>query len=147
MDEHDPIKRFQRLYSEVLQAGLKNPEALHDHFAFPVDVAGGRRSLLRLQEPVVQERRGLPTISPDGRLVLSEPAGLRGLVVMSGCGVGGIDRSPGAGRIVADIVCQRQPWIDPSVLSADRFGDSYAIDADLRAQCEQIYAHHYHEVY
>ena len=96
---------------------------------------------------VVQERRGLPTISPDGRLVLSEPAGLRGLVVLSGCGVGGIDRSPGAGRIVADIVCDREPWIDLSVLSADRFGDNYATDASLRAQCEEIYAHHYHEVY
>jgi glycine/D-amino acid oxidase-like deaminating enzyme len=96
---------------------------------------------------VVQERRGLPTISPDGRMVLSEPAGLRGLVVLSACGVGGIDRSPGAGRIVADFICDRQPWIDPSVLSADRFGDNYATDARLRVQCEEIYAHHYHENY
>jgi glycine/D-amino acid oxidase-like deaminating enzyme len=93
---------------------------------------------------IVRERRGLPTISPDGRLILSEPAGLRGLVVLSGCGVGGISRSPGTGRIVADIVCDREPWIDPSVLSADRFGDNYATDASLRAQCEEIYAHHYH---
>jgi len=96
---------------------------------------------------IVRERRGLPTISPDGRLLLSEPSGLKGLVVLSACGVGGIDRSPGAGRIVADIVCDREPWIDPSVLSADRFGDDYPTDAKLRAQCEAIYAHHYHEVY
>ena len=39
---------------------------------------------------IVRERRGLPTMSPDGRLVLSEPSGLRGLVVLSGCGVGGV---------------------------------------------------------
>ena len=96
---------------------------------------------------VVQERRGLPTISPDGRLIVSEPAGQRGLVVLSGCGVGGIDRSPGAGRIVADIICDRPSWIDASVLSVDRFGDHYATDASLRAQCEEIYAHHYHEIY
>jgi 4-methylaminobutanoate oxidase (formaldehyde-forming) len=96
---------------------------------------------------VVQERRGLPTISPDGRLIVSEPAGLRGLVVLSACGVGGIDRSPGAGRIVADIVCGRPPWIDPAILSADRFGDNYATDPSLRARCEELYAHHYHEVY
>jgi 4-methylaminobutanoate oxidase (formaldehyde-forming) len=96
---------------------------------------------------VVRERRGLPTISPDGRMILSEPAGVRGLIVLSGCGVGGIDRSPGVGRIVADIVCDREPWIDPSVVSADRFGDQYATDATLRAQCEEIYAHHYHEIY
>ncbi len=96
---------------------------------------------------IVRERRGLPTVSPDGRLVLSEPAGLRGLVVLSGCGVGGVDRSPGAGRIVADIVCEREPWIDSSALNADRFGDSFASDASLRAKCEDTYAHHYHQVY
>ena len=96
---------------------------------------------------VIQERRGLPTISPDGRLIVSEPEGLRGLVVLSACGVGGIDRSPGAGRLAADIVSGGPPWIDPSVLSADRFGDDYATDRSLRARCEEIYSHHYHEVY
>ena len=96
---------------------------------------------------VIQERRGLPTISPDGRLIVSEPGDLRGLVVLSACGVGGIDRSPGAGRLAADIVSGGPPWIDPSVLSADRFGDEYATDRSLRARCEEIYAHHYHEVY
>lgn len=96
---------------------------------------------------VIQERRGLPTISPDGRLIVSEPGGLRGLVVLSACGVGGIDRSPGAGRLAADIVSGGPPWIDPSVLSADRFGDEYATDRSLRARCEEIYSHHYHEVY
>ena len=96
---------------------------------------------------VIQERRGLPTISPDGRLIVSEPGDLRGLVVLSACGVGGIDRSPGAGRLAADIVSGGPPWIDPSVLSADRFGDEYATDRSLRARCEEIYSHHYHEVY
>ena len=93
---------------------------------------------------VVQERRGLPTISPDGRMIVSEPAGLRGLVVLSACGVGGVNRSPGAGRIVADIVSGRPPWIDPSLLNADRFGDEYSTDQGLRASCEEIYARHYH---
>jgi len=96
---------------------------------------------------VIQERRGLPTISPDGRLIISEPGGLRGLVVLSACGVGGIDRSPGAGRLAAEIVSGGPPWIDPAVLSADRFGDQYATDGSLRARCEEIYSHHYHEVY
>ena len=96
---------------------------------------------------VIQERRGLPTISPDGRLIVSEAGGLRGLVVLSACGVGGIDRSPGVGRLAADIVSGRPPWIDPSLLSADRFGDEYATDGSLRARCEEIYSHHYHQVY
>ena len=96
---------------------------------------------------VIQERRGLPTISPDGRLIVSEPRGLRGLVVLSSCGVGGIDRSPGAGRLAGDIVSGGTPWIEPSVLSADRFGDEYATDRSLRARYEEVYSHHYHQVY
>lgn len=95
----------------------------------------------------VQDRRGLPTISPDGRMVISEPDGARGLVAMTACGVGGIDRSPGAGRLVADIVGGREQWIDPEILGANRFGDLYVDDVSLRAQCEEVYAHHYHDVY
>ena len=96
---------------------------------------------------IIQERRGLPTISPDGRLIISEPAGAQGLVVMSACGVGGIDRSPGAGRVVADVVNEKRGWIDLNVLSAERFGDNYCEDANLRARCEEVYAHHYHQIY
>lgn len=96
---------------------------------------------------IVRERRGLPTESPDGRLVLSEPSGLRGLVVLSACCVGGVSRSPGAGRIVSDIILGREPWIDASILNVDRFGDDYPTDAALRARCEELYAHHYHAIY
>ena len=96
---------------------------------------------------VVQERRGLPTIAPDGRLLVSECKELPGLIVASGCGVGGIDRSPGVGRVVADVVNGDQSWINADMLSADRFGDDYRSDRALRGQCEEIYAHHYHEIY
>ena len=95
----------------------------------------------------VQDRRGLPTISPDGRLVISEPDSAAGLVVLTACGVGGIDRSPGAGRIVADIIAGREQWIDPDILAADRFGDDFVDQLELRARCEEVYAHHYHDVY
>jgi glycine/D-amino acid oxidase-like deaminating enzyme len=96
---------------------------------------------------VVKELRGLPTISPDGRLLVSESSEIRGLVVVSACGVGGIDRSPGVGRVVAEIVNGEQKWLPPEVLSIDRFGDTYADDAHLRSRCEEVYAHHYHETY
>ncbi len=95
---------------------------------------------------VIQERRGLPTIAPDGRMLVSESEHVGGLIVAAACGVGGINRSPGVGRVVADIVTGREPWIPPSALSADRFGDEYAADASLRAQCEEVYAHQYHDV-
>lgn len=96
---------------------------------------------------VVQERRGLPTISPDGRLLVSECDDLRGLVIASACGVGGIDRSPGVGRVVAEVVTGDLSWIEPDVLSVDRFDDSMTADPNLRARCEETYAHHYHEIY
>ena len=96
---------------------------------------------------IVQERRGLPTISPDGRSLVSESSELPGLIIASGCGVGGIDRSPGIGRVVADVVAGDQSWIDSNMLSVDRFGDEFARDRVLRTQCEEIYSHHYHEIY
>lgn len=96
---------------------------------------------------VVQERRGLPTISPDGRLLVSESAQIKGLIVAAACGVGGIDRSPGVGRLVAEIVCGGPTWIPPDVLSIDRFGDEYSADPALRSRCEEVYAHQYHSVY
>ncbi len=99
------------------------------------------------QAIVIQERRGLPTISPDGKMLVSECQEMPGLIVTSACGVGGIDRSPGVGRIVEQIVSGGEPWLDPSVLSVDRFADNFASDAELRSECEETYAHHYHEVY
>ena len=95
----------------------------------------------------VQDRRGLPTISPDGRMVISEPDGADGMIVLTACGVGGVDRSPGAGRVVADIVAGRDQWIAPEILGANRFGNEFVDDVTLRARCEEVYAHHYHDVY
>ena len=55
----------------------------------------------------------------------------KGLVVMSACGVGGIDRLPGAGRLVTDNICERNPWIDPMVLNSDGLRDNFASNASL----------------
>lgn len=96
---------------------------------------------------VIREQRGLPTISPDGKMLVSESAQIRGLIVAAACGVGGIDRSPGVGRIVAQIVGGKQTWLSPAVLNIDRFGDNYAGDIPLRARCEDVYGHQYHKVY
>jgi glycine/D-amino acid oxidase-like deaminating enzyme len=107
-----------------------------------------RRFFPSLREAVVvKELRGLPTISPDGRLLVSESTEIGGLVVVSACGVGGIDRSPGVGRVVAEIVSGEQKWLPPAVLSLDRFGDAYPGDAELRSRCEEVYSQHYHEIY
>jgi glycine/D-amino acid oxidase-like deaminating enzyme len=96
---------------------------------------------------VVQERRGLPTISPDNQLLVSESTQIKGLVVASACGVGGVERSPGIGRLVAEIVSGKPTWLPPEGLSIDRFGDNFSADAPLRGRCEEVYAHHYHGEY
>ena len=83
---------------------------------------------------IIQERRGLPTMAPDGRMIASESEQMPGLIVLSACTVGGIQRSPGAGRIAAEIVSGKPPWIPPSQLSVDRFDDHYSDDEGLRAR-------------
>ena len=95
---------------------------------------------------VIQERRGLPTMSPDGERIVSEVAEVRGLIVTSACIVGGIHYSPGMGRIVADIVSDTSDWLPASRLKADRFADDLNDEIRLRSRCEETYAHQYHEL-
>ena len=109
--------------------------------------AAASRYFPSLREAVIiQERRGLPTMAPDGRMIASESEQMPGLIVLSACTVGGIQRSPGAGRIAAEIVSGKPHWIPPSLLSVDRFDDHYSDDEGLRARCVETYAHHYHEI-
>jgi len=96
---------------------------------------------------IIQERRGLPTITPDAQLVVSELEQIKGLIVASGCMVGGIFASPGVGRVVADIVSGKESRLPAAELKAERFAAEYAQDARLRARCEQVYASHYWDVY
>jgi glycine/D-amino acid oxidase-like deaminating enzyme len=86
-------------------------------------------------------------MSPDGRILVGEPNGVKGLIVASACLVGGIERSPGMGRLASEIVTGRTPFVPLEALHVDRFGDAYANDAALRAACEELYSRHYHAVY
>ena len=95
---------------------------------------------------VIQERRGLPTMSADGDHIVSELVEAQGMIVAGACNVGGIHSSPGVGRVVADIVTGREPWLPAASLKADRFGDDLGNDAILRSRCEEVYARHYHRV-
>ncbi len=91
----------------------------------------------------VQERRGLPTIAPDGRFVASKTSQVEGLLIASACMVGGIFASPVIGRAIVDTILDRDSELPLESLNADRFGSNYASDADLRATCESLYANHY----
>ena len=95
---------------------------------------------------VIQERRGLPTITPDGQHLVSTVAQVQGVIIMSGCQVGGIWASPGLGRIVADIVSGTES-LPATAFKVDRFADAYAHETSLRSRCEQVYACHYWDMY
>lgn len=92
---------------------------------------------------VVQERRGLPTITPDAKHLVSAVKGAAGLIVATGCQVGGIQSSPAIGRMVADLVSGQDHFGLLSAFNADRFAEDYDDDARLRAQCETVYGHSY----
>jgi 4-methylaminobutanoate oxidase (formaldehyde-forming) len=96
---------------------------------------------------VIQERRGLPTSTPDGLYLVSEVDQVQGLVLMTGCQVGGIWASPGLGRIVADVVSGQESLLPAAAFKVDRFADAYAHDTALRSRCEQVYACHYLDMY
>lgn len=96
---------------------------------------------------VVQERRGLPTMTPDGQHLVSSVDQMQGLLLLTGCQVGGIWASPGLGRIVADMVSGKESLLPTAPFRVDRFADAYAHDTALRSQCEQVYAGHYWDLY
>jgi glycine/D-amino acid oxidase-like deaminating enzyme len=96
---------------------------------------------------VIQERRGLPTVTPDGLYLVSEVDQVQGIIVMSGCQVGGIWASPGLGRIVADVVSGQESLLPATAFKVDRFASAYAQETSLRSRCEQVYACHYLDMY
>jgi glycine/D-amino acid oxidase-like deaminating enzyme len=96
---------------------------------------------------VIRELRGLPTVTPDSNPIVSELENAKGLIVVSGCQVSGINHSPGLGRIVADIVGGKPTLLPARELSAERFAEEYSDDTRLRSRCEHVYARLYWETH
>ena len=93
--------------------------------------------------PIVEERRGLPTMAPDAKHIVSKSNAINGLILATACSVGGVHHSPGIGRVVADIVTGAGEWPPAREMGSDRFAQPGLDDADLRRQCERIYAEMY----
>jgi len=94
------------------------------------------------QAVVVQERRGLPTMTTDAKHIVSTVIEVEGLVIATGCQVGGIQNSPAIGRMVADLISGQDSFGLLSAFAADRF-ESVCSDIQLRDQCERIYSNLY----
>ena len=92
--------------------------------------------------PIIQERRGLPTVTPDGGLILSGLEEAQGLVVATGCQVSGVAYAPSIGKVTADLVSGIPSELTPErEFEAGRFDDIYThSEAKLRARVEHIYA-------
>jgi sarcosine oxidase subunit beta len=65
---------------------------------------------------------GLYEISPDGNPIIGPAQGVDGLFLINGFSGHGFQHSPAAGRILADVIAGRDPKIDLTQFSAERFG-------------------------
>jgi len=65
---------------------------------------------------------GLRPMTPDGPPIVG-PTGIRNLYINSGHGTLGWTMACGSGHVLADIVCDRDPAIDASDLSMNRYED------------------------
>ncbi len=92
---------------------------------------------------IVAERRGLPTMTPDGDFLLSDIPGVPGFYVAAGCCVTGISASPVLGKLLAEWIIDGAPSLDISSMHISRFGEKYKDTAALHKACEEVYGHYY----
>jgi 4-methylaminobutanoate oxidase (formaldehyde-forming) len=92
---------------------------------------------------IVAERRGLPTLTPDGNFLIGDIPGVPGVYIAAGCCVTGISAAPVLGKLLAEWLVDGRPSLDTSAMHISRFGTQYADAATLRRACEDVYAHYY----
>jgi 4-methylaminobutanoate oxidase (formaldehyde-forming) len=92
---------------------------------------------------LVAERRGLPTMTPDGDFLLGEVPGAPGVYIASGCCVTGISAAPVLGKLLAEMIVDGRASLDIASMHVARFGNTYEDSAALRRACEEAYAHYY----
>ena len=65
---------------------------------------------------------GLYEISPDGNPIIGPAPGVGGFFLINGFSGHGFQHSPAAGRVLADVITGRDPKLDLTEFSAERFG-------------------------
>jgi 4-methylaminobutanoate oxidase (formaldehyde-forming) len=122
------------------QSASVHPDRLPDTmngFTFQQDPRGWDTLMegapkLSLYFPLIEEItvasyiRGLSNYTPDGNFVLGAYPGLTGFIAATGCAGAGIAMSGGIGRLVAELITDQTPFVDPSPHRIERFG---AIDS------------------
>jgi sarcosine dehydrogenase len=92
---------------------------------------------------IVAERRGLPTVTPDGDFLLSDIPGIPGFYIASGCCVTGISAAPVLGKLLAEWIVDGTSQLDIAPMNIRRFGKAYEDTATLHRACEAVYGHYY----
>lgn len=73
------------------------------------------------QQPLVEIWRGLRPCTPDGLPVIGHSSSVKNLIIASGHCMLGVSQAPMTGKLVADLVQDREPGLDIFLLSPDRF--------------------------
>lgn len=112
-----PFERFRHYEPKVDAASLAR-------------VAQGIRKAFPAFEGVRIEESwaGLIDITPDALPIISPVSGWRGLYASTGYSGHGFGIAPGAGQLMAEMVCGETPCIDPTAFRFSRFTDGSPID-------------------
>ncbi|MCU0893920.1 MAG: FAD-binding oxidoreductase [Rhodospirillales bacterium] len=78
---------------------------------------------------------GVSTYTPDGLFLAGPVPGIAGLFAASGCCGAGVAASGGLGLLLAELILDELPSIDPAPVSLDRFGAIDPRSAEFRARC------------
>ncbi len=82
------------------------------------------------QAEIVQSWAGMIDVTPDAIPVMSPVDSVPGLVIATGFSGHGFGIGPAAGRLVADIVTQTEPCVDPAAFRLSRFVDGSRVRPD-----------------
>jgi len=80
---------------------------------------------------------GPSNYTPDGNLVLGSVDGIDGLFVATGCNGAGISVSGGVGRLIAELVAEQAPFVDPAPHRPQRRGNFDPFAPELLRLCAE----------
>ncbi len=93
--------------------------------------ASARKAIPALTEAeIVQSWAGMIDVTPDAVPVISGVDQVPGLYIATGFSGHGFGIAPGAGRLMADLVTQSAPCVDPAAFRLSRFTDGSEIRPD-----------------
>ncbi|MCG7520110.1 FAD-binding oxidoreductase [Ruegeria sp. Ofav3-42] len=82
------------------------------------------------QAEIVQSWAGLIDVTPDAIPVMSSVDEIPGMFIATGFSGHGFGIGPGAGRLMADLVCGTTPCVDPAAFRLSRFTDGSKVRPD-----------------